>query len=376
MKRILHIYKDFYPPVLGGIEKHLNLLCGGLSDEYQVRALVANTRPRLDIVEHGAVEVVKAPCSRRVASAPLAWSFPRLMREWPADILHFHHPNPTGELAWLWSRAPGKKIVTWHSDIVRQKVVMPIYGLFLQRFLRACDQILATSPNYIQSSKWLRRHESKCCAIPLGIDMKPYQDLARYDAAARRVRDEHGGAGPVIVFVGRLRTYKGLTYLLQAMERLDARLWIVGEGRERANLEGEARERGVADKVVFAGDVSDRDLPAWLRAADLFCLPSHQRSEAYGLAQIEAMACGLPVVACRLDSGVPYVNQEGHTGLLAEPAAPDSLREKIQTLLADPELRTRLGQQARARALREFDHQRMIQRVKAVYEEVLASPVG
>ncbi|MBN1518257.1 glycosyltransferase [Candidatus Sumerlaeota bacterium] len=370
MPRVLHIYKDFYPPIVGGIEKHLNLLCRGISDEYQVRVLVANRENQLSIEHYGAVEIVKAPCRRRLASAPVAPMFPQLIRDWPADIVHFHMPNPTGELAWMVSRAKGRVVATYHSDIVRQKWMGKLYAPFQYLFMAGTDMILPTSPHYLESSKWLRRFKHKCNVIPLGIDLKPFADSPERMQRAGAIRLRHGG--PLILFVGCLRYYKGLDYLIEAMSGVDATCLLIGEGPEREKLERQIATLGLRRKVLLLGGLPDQAVADHLQAADVFCLPSHLRSEAYGLSQIEAMASGTPVVSCRLDTGVPFVNVDGVTGFTCEPANALALRDCLNRLLQNDDLRREMGEQARARAMSQFSAENMIMRVKKVYENVLS----
>jgi len=370
MPSVLHIYKDYYPPVIGGIEKHIHQLASGMRNSYDVRVLVANTRAKTEIENIDRVEIIKAASLGRFASAPLCPGFPSLLKKYDADILHFHCPNPTGEISYLLSRPRGKVVVTYHSDVIRQKLSMIFYGHFLKKFLDCAQAILPTSPDYIEASPYLSRVRSRCDAIPLGIDTERFRDTSEVLARAAEIR-KISQARPLILFVGRLRYYKGLSFLIQAMPLIEAALVIVGTGPEKENIMNLAKRFGVSDKIHLMGEVSDDDLPAYYYAADVFCLPSHLRSEAYGLVQLEAMACGLPVVSCRIRTGVPFVNRDGETGIIAPPASPEKLAEAINTLLKDEELRLRLGRQAKKRVIEEFGLPLMISRIKNVYDKIL-----
>jgi len=370
MPSVLHIYKDYYPPVIGGIEKHIHQLATGTHSNYDVRVLVANTRIKTEIENIEGVEVIKAGSLGRFASAPLCPGFPALLKKYSADILHFHCPNPTGEIAYLLARPEGKVVVTYHSDVIRQNLSMILYGRYLRKFLDCARAILPTSPDYIDASPYLSRVRPRCTVIPLGIETARFRDTPEVLARAIEIRKISQGR-PLILFVGRLRYYKGLAFLIQAMPRIEADLMIVGTGPEEYDIKNQAKMFKVSNRVHLIGNVSDDDLPAYYYAADVFCLPSHLRSEAYGLVQLEAMACGLPVVSCRIRTGVPFVNRDGDTGLLVPPASPGKLAEAINTLLHDEELRRRLGRQAKKRVLEEFDLSLMISRIKKVYEKVL-----
>jgi rhamnosyl/mannosyltransferase len=370
MPSVLHIYKDYYPPVMGGIERHINQLVNGARDDYSIRVLVANNRPGTEIENIEGIEVVKAASWGRFASAPLCPGFPKLLKKYAADILHFHCPNPTGELSYLMANPPGKVIVTYHSDVIRQKWAMSVYGYFLRKFLDRARAVLPTSPNYIESSPFLSRIRARCTVIPLGIETANFQKTPGILARAAQLREIAGGL-PVILFVGRLRYYKGLTFLIQALPRINAHLMIVGEGPEADNIRKTARLFKVENRVSLLGSLPDEDLPACYYAADVFCLPSHLRSEAFGIVQLEAMACGLPVVSCNIKTGVPFVNQNGETGIVVPPASPPKLADAINKLLENESWRKQLGENARNRVFAEFDLSVMIDKVKRIYKEAL-----
>jgi glycosyltransferase involved in cell wall biosynthesis len=173
------------------------------------------------------------------------------------------------------------------------------------------------------------------------------------------------------LFVGRLVYYKGVDVLVRAMAGVDADLVLVGDGLLEAQLRRLATERGIAPRVSFLPALHDEELCAWYHAADVFCLPSVARSEAFGLVQIEAHAAGTPVVSTALTTGVPYANLDGVTGLIVPPGDELALREALTRLLSDDELRARLGRQAQARALRDFTVPRMVEDTLAVYAEAM-----
>lgn len=367
---VLHIYKDYYPPVVGGIEIHLNLLCGGLRGEYDVRVLVANPAGRKTVRQAlGGIEIVRAGQFGRLAGTPVCPSFPLWMRRLGGDILHFQCPHPTGVLAYFAARPRGRLVVTYQCDIVRQAKLLMLYGPFLRWFLRRADVILPTSPPLVETSPFLRPVAEKCIPIPMGIPLERYEKTSEIEARAAAIRAEH--ERPIILFVGQLRYYKGLHFLLQAMRDIDADLIIVGEGREGPGLVRMVERLAIEDQVRFVGKREGDELVAYYHAADVFCLPSHLRAEAFGLAQVEAMACGLPVVSCRVGTGVEWVNQDGVTGFVVPPAAPEKLSGAIRRLLAQPQLRRQMGENARARARSEFSLDVMVARIKTVYRWLL-----
>ena len=182
--------------------------------------------------------------------------------------------------------------------------------------------------------------------------------------------EEHYGNGPWLLFVGVLRYYKGLNYLIDAMQQIPARLVIVGQGPEEPALREQVAQLGLQDRIIFAGAVSDAELPAYYRLASLFCLPASERSEAFGLVQVEALASGLPIVCTELGTGTSYVNKDGESGLVVAPRDASVLPSAILRLLNDEALRRRLADGARQRA-QLFTAEKMLAEIRAVYEDVL-----
>ncbi|MCX7049336.1 MAG: glycosyltransferase [Candidatus Sumerlaeota bacterium] len=372
--RVLHVYKDIYPPVVGGIEKHIHDVCLGLRDQFDFTIMVAYNGWRCRCSDVEGIPLLKVGTFGRFFSAPISPAFP--WRLWLQarrhDVIHYHTPNPTAEISHLLVRPRAPAVVTYHSDVVRQAWAMKFYGLFFRAFLRRMRMILPTSPRYMEFSPFLREFRPRCRVIPLGIDTAAYKETPAMQAAARRIRAQYGNVA-LVGFVGKLRAYKGLEYLIDAMtdvEPHEAKCLIIGDGPMRKSLEAQVRQRGIERRVQFLGEVPDEEIPALLHAIDVFCLPSYLRSEAFGLAQVEAMACGTPVVSCNIETGVPWVNQDRETGIVAGPMSPDSLVRALNEILGDPMLKRKLGEGARERATHEFDRARMLRRIAEVYREV------
>ena len=365
--KILHIYKDYYP-VLGGIENHIKLLAEGQARRgHEVTVLVTNTDRDTVVEEWNGVRIIKAGRLASISSAPISLSFPWYLVRMRPDIAHLQFPYPPGEVAnWLLGRSRCT-IISYQSDVIRQQRWLRLYRPIMWRVLRAADRLIASSPNYVRTSPYLSRLADKCAVIPLGIDVERFQ-RAEEDLVTD-IRRRYGT--PLIFFVGRLRYYKGLQYLIQAMAQIPARLLIGGIGPMQHEWEAEVQKLGLGEKIIFLGEVSDAQLPALYHAADVFVLPASHRSEAYGLVQIEAMASATPVVCTELGTGTSWVNRDGETGLVVPSCDPDALASAIGRLLDDEELRQSMGARAAIRAQEEFSAAVMIDRVLALYAELL-----
>ncbi len=365
--KILHIYKDYFP-VIGGIENHVRLLAESQAAAgHEVTVLVTN-RARVTTTERlNGVRVIKAARLGVVASTPLSVSLFRHLRRQRPDVTHLHFPYPVGEVAHYLSGHSRHAVMTYHSDVVRQKAALRLYKPLMWRVLHSVDRIIVGSPNYLASSSTLQRFASKCKVVPYGIDRRRF--LNADPVAARRLRELHGG-GPLLLFVGVLRYYKGLEYLLEAMTSISAKLLIVGEGPLGSSLRSQARALGLGHKVLLTGRVRGEDLPAYYRAADVFVLPASERSEAFGLVQIEAMTCATPVVCTQLGTGTSFVNRHQESGLVVPPKDARALARAINRLLSDEPLRRRLAAGALERSSL-FTAERMLAGVQQVYDELV-----
>jgi glycosyltransferase involved in cell wall biosynthesis len=363
---VLHIGK-FYRPHLGGIETHVEALCQGLRKSMDVRVLVASNRRWGEECVIDGVPVTRVHVPISVAGAPICPGMLWHIRKNRPDIIHLHLPNPTGVLAVLASGYRGPVVVTWHSDIVRQRRLARLYQPIERLLLRQCAAIVASSPAYIASSPVLREHADRCRSIPFGIDAEKFDDRHVDQSLVRELRQRFGSR--MILSVGRLVYYKGIQFLIQAMEKVDAKLVIIGEGPMRPALEQEVAARGIADRVTFLGRINDH-LPTYFHAAEVFALPSCERSEAFGIVQLEAMASGKPVINTQIDSGVPYVSLDGITGITVQPRSSDAMAAALNRLFDDPELRRRMGHAGRHRVQKEFNLELMVRRTLDIYEEV------
>lgn len=371
--RVLYVYKDYYP-VVGGIENHIRLICQGLRDyaDIEPTVLVTNTTHRTAIEEIDGVRVIKAARLANVSSAPISLELFRWIRRLEADLTHLHFPYPIGELAFLLAGRSRKLLITYHSDIVRQKYLLQIYKPFLRRLLERADAITVSNPNYIASSPYLRPHAAKCVVIPHGADLRQFTATESTWRRVQEIRQQY--ASPLLLFVGLLRYYKGLPFLIQAMPHIQAKLLIAGAGPQGQEWQALTHQLGLDHQVFFLGRVSDEEKLALYYACDVFVLPSIHRSESWGAVQVEAMACGKPVICTELGTGTSFVNLDGVTGFVVPPRDSMALADAINRLLADPDLRRQMGQAALRRAQQELAADVMVQRLVQLYRDVLGNP--
>jgi glycosyltransferase involved in cell wall biosynthesis len=373
--RVTLINKYYCPPHVGGIEQSLNMLAEGLASRPGVsaNAIVSNEAP-VSLTETIAnVRVTRLARAFAYASTPVAFGMKRAIREaargqGPADVFHLHFPYPWGELAFLRSRVATPAVLTYHSDIVRQRFLGAAYAPIQRRLLDRVERIIVGAPQMIASSPFLAEHAEKCRVVPFGIRVGRFAETPAIASRAAVLRSRH--SRPVVLFVGRLIYYKGVDVLVRAMADVDADLVVIGGGPLEEQLRVLAGSLGISERVAFLSQQPEDELVAWYHAADVLCLPSVARSEAYGLVQLEAHASGTPVVSTRLDTGVPFVNQDGVTGLTVPPGDAGALACALQTLVTDDGLRARMGAAARERAGQDFTIEGMVDRVLAVYEEV------
>jgi rhamnosyl/mannosyltransferase len=360
--KILHVYKDYFP-ILGGIENHIKTLAEAQTAAgHNVTILVTNPGHQLDYEEINGVHVWRVSRLATVASTPLSLSMPLKLRQLQPDITHLHFPYPIGEVSQWLGKQKRPYVITYHSDVVKQQTILRFYRPLMQRVLQGAARILPTSHNYIQSSQVLRPFAHKCTVIPLSVQSTLFEDASPLIPAAPL---------PTLLFVGRHRYYKGVGDLIQAMTQLQARLLIGGDGPMRQQWEQLTQGLGLTKRVQFLGQLDDADLPRLYASADIFVLPANARAEAFGKVLLEAMAAGLPCITTEVGTGTSFVVQDGVSGLVVPPQRPDKLAEAIQSLLADPALRQRMGQAGRVRVRQEFTPEQMMNRVTAVYEAIL-----
>jgi glycosyltransferase involved in cell wall biosynthesis len=339
------------------------------------RALVFNSGPRTVAELVDGIEVTRVGTIGAAGSVPIAPGFPAALKRARADAIVLHEPNPWALLSFTLARPRAPLAIWFHSEVVRPRLQ---YALFYHPVARAAyreaRRIVVSSPALAKHAHALTPHRDRIIVIPFGVDASRWEATAEVRERAAAIRGRIG-ARPVVLFAGRMVAYKGVDVLLRAIAQTDVSAVLVGRGPSLTRWEALARELKIDARVTFAGEVPHDELVALYHACDMFVLPSITRAEAFGYVQLEAMACGRPVISTRVQSGVPWVNRDGETGITVPPGDAGALGDAIAALAADPGLRARMGAAGRARVDSAFSMTRMRDAVGTFYRDLLAESV-
>jgi rhamnosyl/mannosyltransferase len=369
--RVLHFYKTYYPDSWGGIEQVIRQMCvgtGRLGVSNEVLTLTRNGGP--ETIEIEGHKVHRVPLDFEIASNAFSFAairrLARLARE--ADVIHYHFPWPFMDLAHFMARVDKPSVVTYHSDIVRQKTLLRVYTPLKRRFLGDVDAIVATSPNYFASSEVLGRYRDKVSTIPFGLDRSTYAEPR--PEVMQRWRQRTNGER-FFLFVGVLRYYKGLHILLDAVASTDYPVVIVGAGPIEQELKAHAARLGL-HHVQFVGAVDEEDKVALLKLCYAMAFPSHLRSEAFGISLLEGAMYGKPMISSEIGTGTTYINIDKETGLVVPPSDAAAFGQAMRTLWDNPALAADMGRRAEARYWELFTAQKMAENYAALYRRLAA----
>jgi glycosyltransferase involved in cell wall biosynthesis len=366
--RVLHFFKTYYPDSLGGIEQVIRQMCASTSQLGVENEVLTLTRDRHNALLHFEGHVVRrARLDFEIASTGFSLGaigqLSVLAKQF--DVIHYHFPWPFMDLAHFLARVKKPSVVTYHSDIVRQKHLMKVYQPLKKRFLTSIDHIVATSPNYLASSPVLDKYRHKTSVITYGLDKSIYPQPTPELLAQWRQRCGER----FFLFVGVLRYYKGLHILLDAIQNCTYPVVIVGAGPIEQELKAHARRLGL-QHVQFLGALPEIDKVALLQLCYAVAFPSHLRSEAFGISLLEGAMYGKPMISSEIGTGTSYINSDGETGIVVPPSDPLALRGAMETLWNQPELAAQMGRRAELRYLELFTADKMAERYVALYHDI------
>lgn len=369
--KILQVNK-LYSPHIGGIERVIKDISEGLKDKYDIQVLVCQPKGKTADEVIGGVKVRRSGSIGTYFSMPVSAKFLVHFKEMSkdADIVHIHLPFPLGDLACLLSGYKGKVVISWHSDVVKQKKLMMLYKPVMKSFLKRADCILVATEGHIKGSSYIKPYIKKCRIVPYGLDIAAYERAEKYPLLTEMLSNRENKK---LLFTGRLVYYKGIDVLIKALRyTTDCELFIAGDGVLRDELTNEVQMNGMTDRVHFMGVLSDKALKAAMSDCDIFILPSVENSEAFGIVQMEAMVYGKPVINTFLPTGVPFVSIDGISGITVPPKDDLALSIAIETLVHNDEIREKYGQKAYELVRERYEMSHVIEQISMIYEELAA----
>jgi rhamnosyl/mannosyltransferase len=385
--RIVHLSK-YYPPDRGGMETHIqtlakiqaamgaevHVICINGFDEQGHLATKTRTIHEMD----GNVKITRLGRFLSVAKFDICSELRQEINKFVNNsntIFHLHTPNPTMVMALTLLDRKVPLVITHHSDVIKQKILKYALRPFEHIVYSQSSQILTTSFQYVQGSKFLQFYPHKLNALPLGLDIETYrQPNQKAVAYSRSLQQEHGDI--IWLAVGRLVYYKALHIAIQSLKKVRGKLVIIGIGSLKAELKALAHKLGVENRIVWLGHVSEDQLVGAYHAATALWFPSNVRSEGFGLVQVEAMASGCPVINANIPcSGVAWVSRHEQEGLTVPINNPDALAQASNRLLYQPGLRDRLVKACQDRAAY-FNHISMGKRSLEIYDKILSSELN
>jgi len=363
--KVLHFYRTYFPDSQGGLEEAIRQIClNTIPFGVESRVLTVSASPSVSPIELAEARVYQVKKHGEFASCSVGLGAIEKYRElaaW-ADVIHLHYPWPFADVVRLLCPSNKPSVLTYHSDIIRQSVLKRVYAPLEKRYLASIDAVVSTSPNYLAGSPTLQSVAEKVTTIPLGINHNSYPQVG--DDHIDKCRLEYGSA--FFLFVGVLRYYKGLHILLDAMVGSSQSLLIAGTGPMQLKLKRQAKRLGLSN-VRFLGYVSDTDKIALLQLCRAVVLPSHLRSEAFGVTLLEAAMMGKPMISAEIGTGTSYVNIHGETGLVVKAGCCDALSEAMEELGADIQAAERMGVAAHRRYQKLFSGEILGENYRTLY---------
>lgn len=372
--RVLHFYKTAFPKTIGGVEQLIHQIasgCGKYGVTSSVLSLTADRDTRT--VELNGYSIHRVRQHFQIASTGFSVSaisrFQQLASR--ADILHYHFPWPFMDVVHLVTKVKKPALVTYHSDIIRQKHLLKLYTPLRRKFLESVDRIVATSPNYLSTSDVLGKYAPKVSVIPIGLDKAGYPETS--PKILHYWRTKFGSK--FFLFVGVLRYYKGLHILLDAAHGLEYPFLIVGAGPIEAELRAQAARLGLRN-IHFLGHLSDQDKVALLSLCYGVVFPSHLRSEAFGISLLEGAMYGKPMISSEIGTGTSFVNVANETGIVVPPSDPLALRQALRYLWEHPGEAAEMGEKAEKRYRKYFTADKMVRSYLNIYSDLAGVGIG
>ena len=369
--RVLHPYKDAYPESTGGVAKFTNNLCkaGNLLGIENTVLAFSKKNKSSDQITIDNYKVFLIPENFSIFSTSFSIGAFKKFKELvlKSDIIHYHFPYPFSDILNIYCGARKPRVLTYHSDIVRQKKFMFLYRFLMNSFLNSVDNIVATSPNYLSTSKVLKRFSNKVSVIPIGLSYKDYPEINnKIHSSYKKILPKR-----FFLFIGYFRYYKGLHIAFNAVKNTNINLVLAGDGEIKKSLLNKIKKENIQN-ITILDKVSEQEKICLLNLCTGFIFPSHLRSEAFGIALLEAALFGKPMISCEIGTGTSYVNKHKITGLVVKPNSPIELRNAMQYLLDNKKVSEKMGRQAMVRAKEMFDLKDSVLSYSEIYKNLIS----
>ena len=340
--KVLHVYKSFLDSSFGGVEKYIENVTIS-TQPFKTEHVILCTNPNKDFYQKRKnIEIISYKRTFELSSCPVSlkmlWNFKKFAEK--ADIIHFQYPWPFAALFTLFTKK--KCIMTYQSDIVRQKFLAWILYPLDQIFLNKMDRIIATSPNYHYISNNLKKHTKKVSVIPIAINEKNYPSPQKNEV--QKIKKKFG---KFFLFIGQFRHYKNLHNLVKATKDVKANVVLLGDGILKPELEKLSKEYKNTN-LYFIGSVNEQSKVNFLSACLCLILPSNSKAEAFGISLLEGSMFSKPLISCSIDTGVEFVNKHNETGLVVEPTA-EELAKAMNFIATNESFSNFAGKNARKR---------------------------
>lgn len=372
--QVLNVYRTYFPDPPGGLQEAIRQTCYATSS-LDVNNVIYTLSPNHDpkLISFPEAKVMRerswiAPASCDIGGLTAFKTYRHLVQQ--SDLIHCYHPWPFADLLSLSYPSRKPMLLTYISDVVRQKLLGSLYAPLMWRTLNQVNIIVANCPSYVETSPVLseKKIRDKVRVIPLGINEYGYPQ-SMDDKVFDRININSNE--PYFLFLGVLRYYKGLHTLIEAARNLNAKVLIAGSGPEESNLKKQVELLGLKN-IIFAGQVTNQEKVSLIKNCTALVLPSHLRSEAFGMVLVEASMFGKPMISCEIGTGTSYVNLHGETGLVVKPASSYELHNAMRDMLGDQSEVQTFGKNARARYESLFSGEALGRAYKAVYDELLS----
>ncbi|MBX4187722.1 MAG: glycosyltransferase [Candidatus Doudnabacteria bacterium] len=374
MIRVLQVCKTF-KEVEGGIERVVDALAFSYSKTNEIRSSVITTTIKQEQKEdllYGE-KVYFFPRNFTIASSPFSFSFFRNFKKIAKDydVIHYHFPWPFMDITHLLTAVKKPTVISYQSDIVRQKFFKSLYSPIMHAFFKKADIITTSSQNLLDSSPALRNYKQKTIVIPIGLETEQYPEPSqeRMSFWTEKLLNLGIKNEEPFLFIGTLRYYKGLEYLIKAVDGTNLKLLIIGEGLNRGFFEQMSKGKN----VYFLGHVNEEDKVALIRLCRAVVSPAHLRSEAFCISLLEGLMYSKPLISTELRTGTSFVNYSGFTGLVVSPKDVMALRDAMQKLATDKDLYDRYKANTKTHYERHFRGHKVAQAFGDVYKKLLVN---